>query len=84
MGEERRKNGSRKRTVAFDVVYQVRWNDERRTFDVFRDKDATGAFAQDKHTAIRLAIRAAQREESGLKVIVSSIQDDKPKAEWSR
>ena len=81
---ERCKNPSRKRTVVFDVVYRVLWNDERKTFDVYRNEEKTGSFARDKATAIGLAIRAAQEDDAVLKISVTSIQDGKAVVEWSR
>lgn len=81
---ERRKNPSRKRGIAFDVTYWVLWNDARRTFDVYRDEGKNGAFARDKATAIGLAIRSAQEEDSALKIQVRSMQGGKSTVEWSR
>ena len=81
---ERRKNPSRKRHISFDVTYWVVWNDGRRTFDVIRDDAKTGAFARDKATAIGLAIRLAQQEDSALKIQVKSMQGGKSTVEWSR
>ena len=81
---ERRKNPSRKRTVAFDVVYRILWNDGRKSFDVYRNEEKTGSFAHDKATAIGLAIRAAQEEDVVLTISVTSIQDGRAVVEWSR
>jgi hypothetical protein len=81
---ERRKNPSRKRTVVFDVVYQVLWNDERKSFDVYRNEEKTGGFARDKATAIGLAISSAQKEAADLKISVTSLLNRKTTVEWSR
>ncbi len=45
----------------YDVKFYVTWNQVRRAFDVRRDGVPTGGFAQDKITAIGLAIVEAQR-----------------------
>ena len=37
---ERRRNSARKKTV--DVTYEVRWNSEGRTFDIYRANIKTG------------------------------------------
>jgi hypothetical protein len=81
---ERRRNPSRKWTIVFDVVYQVVWNDERKSFDVYRNDEKTGAFARDKATAIGIATSAAQKEAAGLKISVTSLLNRKTTVEWSR
>jgi len=79
---ERRKNPARKRAV--DVAYEVRWNAERRTFDIYRSNVKTGGFARDKATAVGLARRDAEGEAQDLSATVSSLQDGDLKVEWSR
>jgi hypothetical protein len=78
---ERRKNPARKKTV--DVAYEVRWNDERRTFDIYRANVKTGSFARDRATAIGLARREAEAEPSGHTVTVSFLQDGEMIMEWT-
>jgi hypothetical protein len=81
---ERRKNPSRKREMAFDVVYQVHWNPTRHTFDVYRDGENTGAFARDKAGAVGVAVREAQQEDGSPKISVSSFQNGRLTVEWCR
>jgi hypothetical protein len=79
---ERRKNPARKKQI--DLVYQVIWNAERRSFDVIRAGDPTGSFARDRTTAIGLAIRDAEKDaKQGLKVVVYSRLDGRQNIEWS-
>ena len=79
---DRRKNPARKKPI--DVAYQVTWNAERRTFDVFRGGELTGGFARDRATAIGLAIRDAEQDaRQGLKVVVYSRLDGRQNTEWS-
>jgi hypothetical protein len=78
---ERRKNPARKKTV--DVGYEVRWNGERRTFDIYRANVKTGGFARDRSTAIGLARRDAEAEPPGRTVTVSYLMDGELKVEWS-
>jgi hypothetical protein len=82
LSPERRKNLARKKPI--DVAYQVTWNAERRTFDVFRAGVVTGSFARDRTTAIGLAIRAAEKDaEQGLMVVVYSRLNGRQNTEWS-
>jgi hypothetical protein len=78
---ERRKNPARKKTV--DVGYEVRWNADRRTFDIYRCDVKTGGFARDRATAIGLARRDAEAEPPGRTVTVSCLLDGELKVEWS-
>jgi hypothetical protein len=79
---ERRKNPARKKQI--DLAYQVIWNPERKTFDIFRAGASTGSFACDRSTAIGLAIRDAQKDaQQGLKVVVYSRLDGDQHTEWS-
>ena len=83
MSQERRRNPARRRAMV-DIKYEIIWNDDRRTFDVYRAEAKTGAFARDKATAIGLAILDAQQEPPDFKVAVLSSRDGKTIVEWSR
>ena len=79
---ERRKNPARKKRV--DLVYQVVWNADRKTYDVHRAGAANGRFARDKDAAIGLAIQEAQLEaKKGAKVSVCSIVNGSQQTEWT-
>ena len=80
---ERRKNPARRRAPV-DVKYKILWNEERRTFDVYRDEVKTDLFAHDRAAAVALAIAKAEREAPELKVTVSALQNGKATVEWSR
>jgi hypothetical protein len=79
---ERRKNPARKKHV--DLVYQVVWNSDRKTFDVHRAGTPNGSHASDKGAAIDLAIRDAQLDaRQGFKVAVYSIHDGCQHVDWT-
>ena len=78
---ERRKNPARKKTV--DVGYEIRWNGDRRTFDIYRCNVKTGGFARDRATAVGLARRDAEAEPPGRMVTVSCFQEGELIVEWS-
>jgi hypothetical protein len=80
---ERRKYPSRKR-AAFDVTYRVLWNDGQHAFAIYRNGEQSGPFTRDKATALDRAVTAAQQEEIGLKVSVSSLRNGKTVVEWCR
>jgi hypothetical protein len=64
--------------------YRVTWDQRFARFDIYRDAEPTGAFASDKATAVALAIGKARREadQTGLAIIVASMQDGKRVVEW--
>jgi hypothetical protein len=79
---ERRKNPARKKRV--DLVYQIVWNANRKTYDVLRAGAANGSFARDKDTAINMAIREAELEaQKGVKVQVCSLANGSQQTEWT-
>lgn len=70
-------NPASKKTRTHDHEYHVVWNSVRRRWDIERDGGFAGSFAQDKSTAIGLAVREAQRDaHQGLDVVVCVQQKD--------
>jgi hypothetical protein len=80
--DERHQNPARKRTEV--VEYLVTLDPNGRRWTVSREQQPTGAFAQDKSTAVGLPYREARREmaETGSKVSFWSVQDGKRTKEW--
>jgi len=66
------------------VEYRVAWSQARSRFDIFRGADRTPSFSPQQSIAIGLAIRDAKLEaaETGQKVIVTSMRNDKRVMEW--
>lgn len=80
LGKDRRKNVARQKA---DITYEVVWNSEGRTFDVYRNGRKTEAFAKDQGHAIELATDLARHDHDlGSDALVFSVRDGGKSIEW--